>query len=65
MNWFSQMQDSLALLEKSVNQLGMSARSYHKVLRVALSLADMAKDDVVTIKHIAEALSYRKLDKLS
>lgn len=56
---------SLALLEKSVNQLGMSARSYHKVLRVALSLADMAKDDVVSIKHIAEALSYRKLDKLS
>lgn len=56
---------SLDLLEKSVNQLGMSARSYHKVLRVALTLADMEQKDEVSLNHIAEALSYRKLDRLS
>lgn len=54
---------SLNLLEKSVNQLGMSARSYHKVLRVARTLADMIQLDEVMLPQIAEALSYRKLDK--
>lgn len=63
--WVEPDEASLSLLERSVNQLGMSARSYHKVLRVALTLADMAQEDKVSMNHIAEALSYRKLDKLS
>lgn len=54
---------SSGLLQQSVDRLGMSARGYHKVLRLALTLADMAGDQAVTVQHIAEAISYRSLDK--
>ncbi len=54
---------STRLLENAVNKLGLSARGYHRVLKIALTLADMEATTVSTM-HIAEALSYRKLDKL-
>lgn len=53
---------SQALLERAVERLGLSARGYHRVLRIALTLADMSEETVAPT-HIAEALSYRSLDK--
>ena len=50
------------LLENAVNKLGLSARGYHKILKIALTLADM-EQLTMSVAHIAEALSYRKLDK--
>ncbi len=63
---FIQLDDSSqSLLGQAVNQLGLSARGYHRVLRIARTLADMANSDSVESQHVAEALSYRSLDRLS
>ena len=51
----------LALLKKAVENLKLSARGYHRVLRVARTLADLETRESVTRPHIAEALSYRRL----
>ncbi len=48
------------LLEKALKQMSMSARGYHRVLRVARTLADLEGRDEVGRLHIAEALSFRR-----
>jgi magnesium chelatase family protein len=50
-----------ALLKKAAENFKLSARGYRRVLRVALTLADMAGAPSVLGAHIAEALSYRRL----
>jgi len=47
------------LLDKAISHLSLSARSYHRILKVALTIADLADSSVVTAEHIAEALQYR------
>jgi len=47
------------LLEKAVDRLALSARSHHKVLRVALTIADLEGGEHVEARHVAEALRYR------
>ncbi|MCW8195515.1 YifB family Mg chelatase-like AAA ATPase [Proteobacteria bacterium 005FR1] len=51
------------LLEHAMENLGLSARAYHRILRVARTLADMEGSEKLTTRHIAEALSYRSLDR--
>lgn len=49
------------LLSEAAERLRLSARGYHRVLRVARTLADMAGSTAVRRLHIAEALSYRRI----
>ncbi|WP_374763162.1 YifB family Mg chelatase-like AAA ATPase [Yunchengibacter salinarum] len=49
-----------ALMERAVGRLRLSARGYHRVLRVARTLADMAGAEQVGEAHLAEALAYRR-----
>jgi magnesium chelatase family protein len=49
----------LSLLREAAERMNISARGYHRVLRVARTLADLDDRDAVSRLHVAEALSYR------
>ena len=52
-------EESRALLLRASDRFGLSARGYHRILRVARTIADLAGDDTLRRPHVAEALSYR------
>ena len=59
-NMITMKQDAQDLLQNAANQLKLSARGYHRILRVARTLADLNDRDMILRKDIAEALSYRQ-----
>lgn len=48
-----------ALLAQVAERFGLSARGYHRILRVARTIADLGGDDTVRLPHVAEAVSFR------
>ena len=50
-----------AMIRRAFDKFGMSARSYHKILKIARTIADLASSESITCRHIAEALQYRGL----
>ena len=48
------------MLEDAFERIGLSARGYHRILRVARTIADMEEAEKISCKHIAEALGYRE-----
>lgn len=51
------------LLEQAMEQFGLSARAYHRILRVARTIADLAGSDAIHDDHLNESLSYRCMDR--
>jgi magnesium chelatase family protein len=52
-----------ALLRRAITRLDLSARAYHRVLKMARTIADLAGCDTIESTHIAEAVQYRRMDK--
>ena len=53
--------DGQTLLTQAVDKMKLTARGYHRMLRVARTLADLEGTDTITRSHVAEALGYRRL----
>ncbi len=61
---YSELSESnKAFLERAIDKLNLSARAFHRVLRVARTIADMASSEEIQTAHLTEALSYRRVER--
>ena len=51
------------LLQQAVEKLRLSARAYHRILKLARTIADMDQSETIETQHLMEAVNYRKLDR--
>ena len=54
---------SRSLLESAIDKLGLSARAFNRVLKIARTIADLEGESDILVDHISEAIQYRNLDR--
>jgi magnesium chelatase family protein len=54
--------DGQAVLTQALSKMALTARAYHRIAKVARTIADLANSEVVQAAHVAEAIGYRRLD---
>ncbi len=52
-----------ALLRQAIGKLHLSARAYHRVLKLSRTIADLAGEATIAVTHVAEAIQYRRLER--
>ena len=52
-------------LQQAINSLGLSARAYDRILKIARTIADLDGNISIREEHLVEAISYRQLDRVS
>lgn len=57
------MESDYRLLENALKRLGLSPRAYHRIMKVARTIADLADSNHIRTRHLTEAIGYRALDK--
>jgi len=56
-------EEATALLKQAIARLNLSARAYHRVLKLARTISDLADEKTIGVAHMAEAIQYRRLDR--
>lgn len=56
--------DGHRLLEQAIEKLGLSHRAYHRILKLARTIADLAGAEDIAVPHLSEAIGYRRLDRV-
>lgn len=51
------------LLAQAIQKMGLSARAYHRILKLARTIADLAGSEALRSPHVAEAIQYRRMDR--